>query len=177
MEKKQEVNFLFLVWMNKCRFLSLGRRFILKKRGKKRVVCKFSGVAVWGLFGSSCGCFCSDQPSPPAAAHVRRPAPRLVREVELQRRPLLVQLVCLCFGRDGFIGYLREHSLFPLHSQQPAQRQACIIDEFLAAATLSQRSCYLPSRCTDIVHVCLKLAKKKKHGAEAWDQSDSKQWV
>lgn len=40
--------------------------------------------------------------------------------VELQHRPLLGQLDCLEYGRDGFIGYLREHSLLPLHSQQPA---------------------------------------------------------
>ncbi|KAK9537508.1 hypothetical protein VZT92_005118 [Zoarces viviparus] len=45
---------------------------------------------------------------------------------------------------DRFIGYLRERSLLPLHSQHPARRQACIIDEVLAAATLSQRSGYPP---------------------------------
>lgn len=40
--------------------------------------------------------------------------------VELQHGPLLGQLNCLEYGSDGFIGYLREHSLLPLHSQQPA---------------------------------------------------------
>lgn len=29
-------------------------------------------------------------------------------------------LDCLCFGREGFIGYLRERSLLPLHSRQRA---------------------------------------------------------
>lgn len=40
--------------------------------------------------------------------------------VELQPWPLLGQLDCLDYGSDGFIGYLREDSLLPLHSQQPA---------------------------------------------------------
>lgn len=40
--------------------------------------------------------------------------------VELQHGPLLGQLDFLEYGSDRFIGYLREHSLLPLHSQQPA---------------------------------------------------------
>lgn len=74
---------------------------------------------------------------PTIAAHVRNPALRIVYGVELQYRPLLDQVDCLDCRRDGFIGYLREHSLLRLHSQQPAWRQACIIDELLAATTLS----------------------------------------
>lgn len=74
---------------------------------------------------------------PTIAAHVRSPALRIVYGVELQYGPLRDQPDCLDCRRDGFIGYLRDHSLLPLHSQQPAWRQACIIDELLAAATLS----------------------------------------
>lgn len=74
--------------------------------------------------------------------------------VELQREALLGQLDCLEYGRDGFIGYLREHSLLPLHSQQPAYRQACIIDGLQAVTTLSQRSGYPPCSVihTDATH-------------------------
>lgn len=96
--------------------------------------------------------FLQSRPLPPTGAHVRSPAPRIVHGVELHRGPLLEQLDCLACGRDGFIGYLREHSLLPLHSQQPAQRQACIIDELLAATTLSQRSGYPQQTHVDTVH-------------------------
>lgn len=41
--------------------------------------------------------------------------------VELQHRPLLGQLDCLEYGRDGFIGYLRERSLL-----RPALSAACL---------------------------------------------------
>lgn len=64
--------------------------------------------------------FLHSRPHPPIAAHVRSPALRIVYGVELQYGPLLEQLDCLDCGRDGFIGYLREHSLLPLHSQQTA---------------------------------------------------------
>lgn len=61
------------------------------------------------------------QPQSHYAAHVR--SQLLLQSslwVELQHGPLLGQLDCLEYGSDGFIGHPREHSLVPLHSQQPA---------------------------------------------------------
>lgn len=80
---------------------------------KKKSLIKYSNCSISWVRRIILCMFLQSRPLPPTGAHVRSPAPRIVHGVELHRGPLLEQLDCLACGRDGFIGYLREHSLLP----------------------------------------------------------------